>query len=91
MLVDFDGRQDRLNAMMDDVPLDLTDRVFVLGVFDEPEVLRSALHLNLEQIGTELADECLDSRTRTWAHPLLAHNAAELERLRQVVWPFLVN
>jgi hypothetical protein len=42
LLIDFDGRDDRLAKAKDAIPGRLQDRVFVLRVWTEPEDLRAA-------------------------------------------------
>ena len=92
MLIDFDGDSSRLDDVRAVIPVHLRPRVFALGVSNEPERLKAALHRSLEDIGLTLGDECReDDVETTWNHPLLAHNHAELERLREVVRPFLFN
>jgi hypothetical protein len=90
LLIDFDGREDRLNAVRAEIPERLQARVFVLGAWNEPEELRPILG-SYETIGLALARECRDNTEATWAHGLLRHNAAELERLRQLVRPILFS
>lgn len=89
LLVDFDGDQNRLQAMKDVVPDHLKDRVFVLGAFSEPEALRQAGLGPYEGIGRALAEDCRTGANDTWGHPLLHHNEPELGRLRQQVRPIL--
>jgi hypothetical protein len=68
----------------------LSDRVFVLGVLTDPERLSASLgHETRENIGRALARECYDGTDATWGHPLLRHNAGELDRLREHVRPIL--
>jgi len=85
LLIDFDGKQDRLNDAQVQIPSRLTDRVFVLGVWSEPEALKNATRDSYETIGRNLADDCRQDTNTTWAHDLLRHNANEIERLRQHV------
>ncbi len=89
MLVDFDQKQTRFDQMKALVPQDLEQRVFVVGVWSEPESLRSDSGMNFERIGRELASECHDGTRVLWNHPLLQHNEAELERMIRVLRPFL--
>lgn len=81
LMVDFDTQEDRLEEMCKVVPDDLKDRVFVIGVWSEPEKLRSALGLPFEKIGFKLAGECQANTIEMWQHELLAHNTAELQRM----------
>src|ERR1700722_4605508 len=84
LLIDFDGKQDRLNIVRAAIPERLQERVFVLGARNEPEELRQNLG-SYETIGKALAKECADNTDETWAHGLLRHNSGELERLRKQV------
>lgn len=90
VLVDFDEDGTRRSEVLRDLPEDLRDRVFLLGVWSNPERLQNALgHRSREVIGRELAAECLNSQHSLWTHTLLRHNADELLRLRTQVLPFL--
>jgi hypothetical protein len=90
LLIDFDDRLDRLTNAKKDVPVHLTDRVFVLGTRTKPEDLKAALG-PYEQIGHAMADDCRNATDTTWGHELLKHNASELERLRERVCAILLN
>jgi hypothetical protein len=85
LLVDFDGRSDRLDKVKAVVPSHLIERVFVLGVWTEPEDLKGSL----EKIGMELAKDCREGTSKVWDDPLLKHNEAEATRLREQVRTFL--
>jgi hypothetical protein len=89
LLIDFDGKSDRLEVAKSAIPDDLADRVFVLGTFTEPEDLKKALGATFETIGSKMADDCRDGTDTIWGHDLLQHNAGELERLRTHVRPIL--
>jgi hypothetical protein len=89
LLIDFDGTQDRLDEAKAEIPDHLTERVFILGTLTEPEDLRKASLGNYETIGSALAKDCREETDSTWAHPLLQHNAGELDRLREHVRPIL--
>lgn len=89
LLIDFDGHADRLADRKAEIPLDIADRVFVIGVWSEPEDLRASRKQSLEQLGKTLAAECRDGISDLWSDSLLRHNASELERLRQAVRPIL--
>jgi hypothetical protein len=66
LLIDFDGRSDRLARAKEVIPEDLNDRVFVLGVWTNPEKLKHTLPgSSLEDIGGWLAQDC---RIQTDAH-----------------------
>jgi hypothetical protein len=81
LLIDFDQREDRLNNVKAEIPDRLKHRVFVLGVWDEPEKLKHDFG-SYETIGQALAKDCRDNTEVTWAHQLLRHNAGEQQRRR---------
>lgn len=80
LLIDFDEKEDRLTDIKDKIPENLKDRVFVLGVFSEPEKLKKEIG-SYEKIGEQLAKECYDNTHTLWQHRLLSHNQSELERI----------
>lgn len=86
LLIDFDRQEERLDQVKGVVPSHLTDRVFVLGCFDEPE---TAIACAREAFGKTLALECREDRNSTWSSPPLQHNQPELQRMRNTVRPIL--
>ncbi|MGA2118409.1 MAG: hypothetical protein ABSH56_27100 [Bryobacteraceae bacterium] len=88
LLIDLDGKVDRLQNAIAQVPAHLTERVFILGALSEPEKLRPDLG-DYETIGLALAKDCREGTNTTWGHRLLQHNTAELDRLRSTVRPIL--
>jgi len=91
LLMDFDGDSDRLQAAQSRIPADLRDRVFILGAWTEPEDLRNALGISLEEIGELLASGCCDDTYENWDHQLLHHNSGELNRLREGIRTHLLT
>jgi hypothetical protein len=91
LLIDFDRDSDRLDYIKQHIPQELESRVFILGVWSEPEDIKSQLNQSLERIGAGLADDCATNSNQLWHHDLLQHNAAELARLITTVKPFLFN
>ncbi len=89
LLVDFDEKADRFSEMTKDIPKDLAGRVFVIGVWSEPEGLSRANLGSKEAVGTKLASECYDETRDIWNHELLRHNASELERMTTRLRPIL--
>jgi hypothetical protein len=89
LLIDFDERENRFNYVEERIPNDLKDRVFILGVGDEPEKLKSFTCMSFEKIGETLAQDCADNTNNLWGHEELKHNARELERMREIIKPFL--
>ena len=91
LLIDFDSDTDRLVVARRRIPMDLHQRTFILGAFSDPEQLRSQIGKTLDEIGQDLAKDCKDQTNRTWGHPLLLHNAAELARLQGAVRTILFH
>jgi hypothetical protein len=89
LLIDFDGNAERLNDATNRIPVRLTERVFILGAWSEPEDLKAAGLGSYEQIGSAMAQDCHEETDTTWNHDLLRHNASELARLRERVRPIL--
>jgi hypothetical protein len=90
LLIDFDHQEDRLGEARAVIPTHLKDRVFVLGVWSEPEKLKADLgRPAYESIGEAMAKDCREGTDTIWSHDLLRHNAEELGRLRQHVRPIL--
>jgi hypothetical protein len=90
LLIDFDGDLARLGAVQGAIPVQLVDRVFVLGALSEPEDLKAELG-SYENIGLNMAKDCREDTEQIWAHRLLRHNAGELDRLRKSVRPILFS
>ncbi len=104
LLIDFDVNETdeekrrikiekRLTEVRKYIPEKLikNDRVFVLGVLDEPEdLIRASNNLNtFEKIGEALAQDCFKGTDHAWRHDLLIHNKDELARMEKAVKPFL--
>jgi hypothetical protein len=89
VLIDFDNDRERLSDIQQQIPADLQDRMFVLGVLSEPEKLKSDTKKSFELIGETLAKDCTENANEFWSHALLAHNGDELKRMTQFVRPFL--
>jgi len=88
LLIDFDGDGTRFDDARRCIPPHLSDRVFILGTWTEPDKLKSGLG-SYEQIGAGLARDCRQDTGGIWSHELLRHNDTELARLRQRVRPIL--
>lgn len=88
LLIDFDGKEDRLNDARARIPNHLSERVFILGTWTEPEDLKRNLG-SYETIGLAMANDCREETNTIWGHKLLQHNTSELDRLRERVRPIL--
>lgn len=88
LLIDFDGRETRLQNAKTRIPPRLAERVFILGALNDPEALRNSLG-PYGSIGAAMAKDCREGTNTTWGHELLRHNASELGRLSDRVRPIL--
>jgi hypothetical protein len=91
LVVDFDDHPERRDEIVSRIPEDLRDRFFLIGCLNEPERLFTSLRIKAEALGELLAFECDDGTSTTWNHEMLVHNAAEIERLKIMVKPFLFS
>lgn len=89
LIIDCDGDKDRLANVMAQIPMELRNRIFVLGVLTEPEKLRRDTRRGFDEIGEALAQECSNNNYELWEHPLLQHNEEERQRLRTTIHSFL--
>lgn len=89
LLVDFDEHADRGDVIKAAIPDELSDRVFVIGAWSNPEALKQANLGTFEEIGWKLAEDCRSGSNQTWGHELLMHNAEELGRMTLTLKPFL--
>jgi hypothetical protein len=89
LLIDFDGKPERLEVAKGKIPDHLSDRVFILGSLGEPEDLKKAGLGSYETIGLAMARDCFEETETTWGHDLLRHNLNEIQRLGQRVRPIL--
>lgn len=89
LLIDLDEEQERVARAKADIPEKLKDRVFILGVWSQPEALRRARLGSYEAIGSKMAEDCRNGTLAIWGHELLRHNAEEIDRLREGVRPIL--
>jgi hypothetical protein len=81
LVIDFDGRPDRLELAKSRIPQHLLERVFIIGALREPEDLKPQLG-SYEAIGLGMARDCREGSNVIWGHEQLRHNAAEIARLR---------
>lgn len=90
LMIDFDRDSNRIDEVKKVIPEELRDRVFVLGVFSEPEDLSKSIRQTEEMIGELLADACLNKVEGLWSNPLLNHNNDELTRMQSLICGHLV-
>lgn len=90
LLLDFDNDSGRLAHIKGRIPVDLSNRVFILGVKSEPEGLKRALNEHLEQLGSIMARDCRSPKAGIWEHELLIHNLSEINRLKAGSWDSLI-
>jgi hypothetical protein len=95
LLLDLDGNTKRYcEEVLNNIPVDIKDRVFVLCCKDEAEDVKRELGSGkFEDIGEKLAQSCYDGTYEgpdmPWFCSQLQHNKNELSRLATAVCPFL--
>lgn len=89
LLMDFDGDPNRRDEVATNVPVEVAGRVFVLGVFGEPEDLKRLTRTSLEPLGAQAASDCRGTVPGIWDHEQLRHNEPELTRMRERLLPVL--
>jgi hypothetical protein len=92
LLIDCDNHINRINdTKLNEIPPDLHDRVFILGVKSEPEKLKQNVSGGFEAVGTNLSNDCVNNTSNAWGHELLVHNAVELNlmtpKVRLILFP----
>ncbi len=93
MMIDFDEKKGSVNNSSyanSKIPDHLKHRVFVLGVFSEPEQLKKG-NGSYETIGEKLAEDCYNNTDTLWRYQLLKHNHRELHRMSPVIKPIIFN
>ena len=86
LIVDFDGNAHRGSEIKNQIPEEVRDRVFVVGVLNEPEDLKDSTGMKFEELGRQIAGGCKDSSIDFWkGQELLAHNVDEIRRLSEAV------
>lgn len=91
ILIDLDGRVNRIEEARQKIPEDLADRVFIMGSLATPERLAATLGMSKEKVGESLADACVGRGTGTWTTGMLAHNGPELARMQESICPHLLQ
>ena len=84
LVIDFDGKTERLDLAKSKIPNHLSERVFIIGSLKEPEDLKRELG-SYETIGLAMAKDCREGTDVIWGHHQLRHNASEIGRLRAQV------
>ncbi|MEW6281794.1 MAG: hypothetical protein AB1758_24525 [Candidatus Eremiobacterota bacterium] len=92
LVVDFDQTETRRSQFEKVIPQDVRDRVFVIGVWSEPEDLKQDFG-GYEKLGRRLASDCRGDGDagNAWNHALLQHNQPELERMRSTPAPIVFD
>jgi hypothetical protein len=78
-----------LEKVQEYIPDDLKSRVFILGVWSEPEKLKEDQRVDFEGIGRKLREDCPRQPGGIWGHGLLKHNSHEVERMWKTIGPVL--
>lgn len=95
ILIDSDRDPNRISQIISKIPNDLKERIFVMGCFNEPEILKQQSHIAIKQmdkkakisnenVGKVLFQHCKDNpENNLWYSDELKHNLTEIERLKE--------
>ena len=95
ILIDSDGRSNRLNEILSAIPEEFKERVFIMGCLHEPEILKQQSHSAIKQMNKKekVSDEAVgkvlfqhyknNPKNNLWYSDELKHNADEIERLKE--------
>ena len=89
LVLDFDKKDNRMERVQRSIPENLKQRVYVIGVWSEPEDLRRSFNMSREAIGRALAQDCREGTSEIWDHELFKHNADERQRMMSALKPIL--
>jgi hypothetical protein len=83
LLVDCDGKPERIGELKANVPANLEGRVFIVGCLHEPEQLKQGRRY--DALGKQLARDCQSQKDDSlWLTLELRHNADELQRMGNI-------
>lgn len=88
-IIDCDNDGERIKKLLDDFPSDVQDRIFLLGVFDDPQQFKISVQKPFETIGETLAEECFTEELHLWHHTHLQHISTEIERAKRCLKPIV--
>lgn len=87
LVMDFDDQVvRRLEHVRDQISMDVSARVYVMGSLGEPEDFKTG---EWAKIGERLAQDCERETNDYWNSPHLVHNEPELARLTRNLRPLL--
>jgi hypothetical protein len=90
LLIDFDNQYATRRVRFDNIiPEDLKNRVFVIGVKENPELLKQSIGKDFEAIGLQLAEDCYKGVDGLWTHEHLVQNDPDRIKLIQFVKPII--
>ncbi len=88
-VLDFDGRKDRYEQKLQEIPNGVRERVFLLGTLNNPEKLKASAGLHFESLGEKLAQECCDANFELWNNEQLVFLKDEVLRAKEELWTVL--
>jgi hypothetical protein len=93
VVIDSDRDPNRPERIMNQLPAQYQDRVFVVSSLIDPESLKQGLGCTqIEEAGQKLADACAHNEQfdhSPWAHDQLRHNKSTIERMAALLRPIL--
>jgi hypothetical protein len=88
-VIDCDNQPNRIQEINESFPVELSNRLFMLGTLKTPELFKANLNLSFESIGESLAEECDSGNEVVWNHEHLLHIQDEIQRAKNKLRPIL--
>lgn len=84
-IIDCDKDADRIAGQLENFPEDIRNRIFLLGVNENPQEFKRSAKMHFAEIGEKLADECYKDELDLWNHEMLSYSSSEALRAKDVL------
>ena len=84
-IIDCDKDVDRIAEQLENFPEDIRNRIFLLGVNENPQEFKRSAKMHFAEIGEKLADECYKDELDLWNHEMLSYSSSEALRAKDVL------
>lgn len=84
-IIDCDKDADRIAEQLKTFPAGIRNRIFLLGVNENPQEFKRSTKMHFAQIGEKLADECYKDELDLWNHEMLSYSSIEALRAKNAL------
>ena len=84
-IIDCDKDADRIAEQLENFPEDIRNRIFLLGVNENPQEFKRSAKMHFAKIGEKLADECYKDELDLWNHEMLSYSSSEALRAKDAL------